>query len=167
MLTVKFVPPTQPAVDKTRLIVLEDPIQAREYLRVAEGEPACVVAKAPSESTAQLAIRTIRRIAALESASTQVTEAVLAIDESTSRQSAAARELIARTVLCHMMQRSDESQLVVAASRTAAARHQLMLLAGTLVTEAKGSGVQVVVRFGENDDSARPKSGVFARVRAE
>jgi hypothetical protein len=166
MLTVKFVPPTQPAVDKTRLIVLEDPIQAREYLRV-EGEPACVVAKAPSESTAQLALRTIRRIAALESAHTQVTEAVLAIDESTSRQSSAARELIARTVLCHMMQRSDESELVLAASRTAAARHQLMLLAGTLVTEAKGSGVRVVVRFGDNHENARPKSGVFARVRAE
>lgn len=140
-----------PRSDRLGLVVVERGGAAPE-LRVDDGEDEwaelVVVSQAQDERPADLALRTVRRMAALERARRYVTEALFVLGGGDERPRIAARELIVRTVLSHMSEgKRGQVMLAAEAIADAEARHRLIVLAGDLASEVEPCGITIGVRF--------------------
>jgi hypothetical protein len=118
-----------------------------------------VVSQAVDERPADLALRTVRRMAALERAKRYVTEALLVLGDGDERPRLAARDLVVRTILSHMSE-AKQGQLMFAAEsiNDPEARHRLIVLAGDLASEVEPCGITIGVRFAR--PAPRKASGV-------
>jgi hypothetical protein len=116
-----------------------------------------VIVGSHDDTPAELASRTMRRIAALEAHGKRVRTGVLATGDETSDEIYASRSLIARSLLSHMRQAGFGRLLFAAADQMASeTRHDLLALTGTLTDQLFGTELSIGVRFG----SALPQAQV-------
>ena len=140
---------------RLRLVVVED--GARELdSRVPpdEGEESIVVAQASGELPATLALAVTGRIAALERSSRNIERAVVLIGPDCGVQVCAARWLVARALLTHMVV-SGSGELVLAAPGAGVdVRQDLLSLVEALLGEHERSAVPIRLQLRE--DAPRP-----------
>ena len=137
--------------------------EATELMVVVEGE---------SEPPLDFALSTMRRIATLERSGRRVREVVILVSGQHDGQALAARCLLARAVLTHQMQEGQGELTFDAQPETdTEAQHELLSLAGVLMTDLGHSQISIRVRFADVRPVARTvpeadaKSGVFASAR--
>jgi hypothetical protein len=159
-----------PVPSETRMIILEDAANAFDHVRPASNEtrPTYVVARNGLERPSHFALRTIRRVAGLESGNAAVTQVLFAVDGVADRQRRAARELMARSLVSHMIRQSGGELIVAAPSGCdSALSDELMELAGMLISESSmssGARVRVIVKFYADEACAALESGIHERV---
>jgi hypothetical protein len=140
----------RPRGDRLGLVIVEGGAAAPE-LSVDDGDEwaeLVVVSQAVDERPADLALRTVRRMASLERAKRFVTEALFVLADGQERPRLAARELIVRTILSHMSEaKCGQLMLAAEAISDVEARHRLIVLAGDLASEVEPCGITIGVRF--------------------
>jgi hypothetical protein len=150
-----------PRSDRLGLVVVERGAVAPELRADEDDEWAeiVLVSQAEDERPADLALRTVRRMAALEKSRRFVTEATLVLGEGDERPRLAARDLITRTILSHMTE-AKQGQLMLAAEavQDPEIRHALIVLVGDLARELEPCGITIGVRF--TPPEPRKASGV-------
>lgn len=122
---------------------------------------AIVIAQQRDETPAELALRVVRRLHALEARGRTVSTSVLAAGDGSDDEIFEARCRVARALLTHMSLQNASGGLVFAAREAGAdeARHELMSLAGTLMEQLAGTDLSIGLRFGR---AAEAHSGLWA-----
>jgi hypothetical protein len=123
--------------------------------------PDVVVVAADRDSTpAELALRVLQRLQALEAESSRVEmAAVLAGNAPPSDEVFEARCRVARAVLRHMAT-SGTGKLAFAAPSNLpdSSRHELMALVGTLTDQLVGTQMSISIRFGDSRQSQQMRA---------
>lgn len=146
-----------------RLVVVEDAARiTADFLldSINDGENVTVLVQ-DRNATRSLAARTMRRLADVERAGKKLTEAVIVVSAAKDAGTLAARCLLVRLLLAHLL-RTGGGEVVLAAdgATDSELRHQLLALAGTLAGEVGSSGIAIRVRF---EPEARPVARAGAR----
>lgn len=134
-----------------RVVVVEDGAEGLgPYLSPNASEDTMVLHQSSEESPAELAVRTIRRIASIERSGQGVARAVILLGPRLDQQAMAARQLLARALLVHaqvVALGSSELVLTVGSQADPALRHQLMALVEALVGEPEACSMAIRLRF--------------------
>ncbi len=150
-----------PRSDRLALVVVEQgaPLPELREENHDQWEEVVVVTQNDDERPADLALRTVRRVAALERARRFVTEAIFVLGDGEERPRLAARDLITRSILSHMTE-AKQGRLMLAAEAVIDPehRHRLIVLAGDLAGEVEPCGITIGVRF--TAPPPRAESGV-------
>lgn len=159
------------AVTKLRLLVLEHGADLPAFSRSEPIGDLVIVPDAP-ERPADLALGVIRRIARAERQNCHIQEATIAVSGAGGSQRSAARALLARELARHQLQAGGgEIVLWARGSATAETRHDILALAGVLMSELRSTRVSLRVLF--EPDSAGfacaegdPPSGIHAKYES-
>ncbi len=122
---------------------------------------AIVIAQQGDEAPAELALRVVRRLQALEARGRTVSTSVLAAGDASDDEVFESRCRVARALLTHMSLQDSSGGLVFAGREVGddEARHELMALAGTLMEQLTGTQLSIGLRFGR---ATEPHSGLWA-----
>lgn len=153
----------QPEETPTRLVVVEDRAHLKaDFLldSATDGESVTVLVQ-DHDSAHRLAVRTMRRLASVERTGKRLTQAVVVVGSDKDASALAARCVLVRVLLAHLVRAGAGEVVLTAGGDTdSELRHQLLALAGTLAGEVGSSGVAIRVRFGQD---ARPPARAGAR----
>jgi len=145
-----------------RLVVVEDGALGFES-RVPpdDGEETLVIAQTSGELPANLVIRVASRIGALERSGRKIGRAILLVGNRQDAQVAAARWVIARALLSHLLARGG-SELVLDADRAeGAVRNELLSLVEGLLERVEPSGVPIRLQFRRAPPRPARPSGIY------
>ncbi len=153
------------------IVVVEQgvpPLQALDQNGICDACLRAVVAQQHDETPAELALRVARRIERLTRQGTPLEAGVFVASDATDDDVFTSRCLMARAML-RGMSAAHEPRLVfeVPSTLSDAGRHELLALAGTLMSQLDSSRVQVLVRFADAEKVEAPASGVVRRVPAQ
>lgn len=159
------------ALTKLRLLVVE---RGANMPALSRNEPIgdLVVVPDGDARPAELALRVIERIARAERNGRHIEEATIAVTNGGDAQRAAARALIARALVKHQMHAGGgEIVLWARCAPTSETRHEVLALAGVVMSELDSTSVSLRVLFEQRpgafasiDDE--PASGVHQKFEA-
>ena len=132
-----------------RLVVLEKGAHSREW--TLPGSELVVVAEQPPDRPADLALRAIRRIATLERGGKAATEAIAVLGGNDGEPARAARNMLARALLAHLLAAGEGTLVLTAPGASSCLRAELFGLLGELSAELGRSQVTVSLRFGASE----------------
>jgi hypothetical protein len=150
---VKGKPSAEPA-PRRRLVVTERGVEGVEaVLEDASFDETLVVANAPADSPTGLTLRLALRVAILERQKRACSSAMILLGRGRDPQRAAAREIVARTLLTHLETAGGGELLLLAPSASAAERDELLAFVEKLLGEIETRSVMIRVQF--RSDKAR------------
>ncbi len=125
-----------------------------------------VIPQQPSETPAELALRSSRRLSALAEHGAPIDMVIIAAGAQCNDQVFAARCAVARSLIQAMGDRDGQLVFSAPSKLPEPSRHELIALAGTLANQVRGTPLGVSVRFPEAKQAA-PRQAISTSANAE
>lgn len=155
----RAIKPNRSMPPKRRLIVTEEGAQGfSAFVSADEAEETLVVAQGAEEAAVVLPFRVMARLALMGRSGRSVDSATILVGDRLDGESVAARELVARALLAHMVAAGSGDLAFAAYGAVADLRHDLMTLVEALLNEHEGIPVALRLRF--LAEEARPAGSV-------
>lgn len=149
-----------------RLVAVEDGAHGLESRITPDGgEETVVVAQWGGEPPASLIIRVAARIGALERSGKKVGRAILLVGERRDDQAIAARRLVARALLSHLLSSNGTELVLDAVGARADARHELLSEVEAMLEELERPSVPIRLQF-RRERAPFQESGIYPITRA-
>jgi hypothetical protein len=153
--------PHRPSAARLRFVVVED--GAREldsWVPSGDGDETIVLGQARGEPPASLALAVAKRIAGIERSARSIAHAVIRVGSGVETQVSAARGLVARTLMSHMVAAGCGELMLVGDGADHDVRDELLLLVEALLGEHQQSSVPIRLQFREGAPGVARASGI-------
>jgi len=148
-----------------RLVVIEQGADALgSRLSPDGGDETIVVVQGVDETPLQLLFRVIRRLALLERSAHRVRRAELVVAPRLDAQSTAARGVVARALLAHLVAGGEGELLVAGEGPHAGLQGELLTLVDALAAEDDEGTVMIRLELNGRQPRVPPESGVYRAV---